>query len=104
MSIIEGEMDDLLEAIWMASNRGLGHMVFESDSQVLIDSIHSRVRGVSEFSAVISSTSIVTGLSFHLNLVEVRFVRRLANMVVERPFLGLVTMLLRFFLLVLNCI
>jgi hypothetical protein len=37
MSIIEGEMDDLLEAIWMASNRGWEHMVFESDSQVLID-------------------------------------------------------------------
>jgi hypothetical protein len=64
MSIIEGEMDDLLEAIWMASNRGWEHMVFESDSQVLIDSFLSRARVVSGFSAI----SIITSLSFHFKL------------------------------------
>jgi hypothetical protein len=60
-----------LKVKWTISLKQFGWLAIGAGStwflKVLIDSIHSRVRGVSEFSAVISSTSIVTGLSFHLN-------------------------------------
>jgi len=63
----------LLVAMKIASNRGFDRVVFESDSQFLVNAIYSNVQGSSQFSVIVFCTS------FQLNF-EVMCVRRKANM------------------------
>jgi hypothetical protein len=55
------------------SQRGYSHVIFESDSQVVIDVISSRQRGVSDFNNIIS---VIKSLLHLHNNFEVKFVKR----------------------------
>jgi ribonuclease HI len=59
----------LLEAMKIASNRGFDRVVFESDSQILVNAIYSNVQGSSHFTVIVSCKS------FQLHF-EVKRVRR----------------------------
>jgi hypothetical protein len=54
-SIIEGEGVAMLEAVQLAIQKGWTRVVFESDSQSLVNAINSNVMGNSELSHLISS-------------------------------------------------
>jgi ribonuclease HI len=77
-NVIEGEALALMEAMKEVIQRGFHFVIFESDSKIVVDAIHSRQSGVSEFSLLISS--IQSLLSLH-NYFEVKYVRRQANKV-----------------------
>jgi ribonuclease HI len=77
-STIEGESFALLEAMRAMVNRGITHVIFESDSKIVVDAIHTSRDGVSEFSSLICN--IKNMLLANSNFV-VKFVRRQANMV-----------------------
>jgi ribonuclease HI len=77
-STIEGESFALLEAMRAMVNRGITHVIFESDSKIVVDAIHTSRDGVSEFSSLICN--IKNTLLSNSNFV-VKFVRRQANMV-----------------------
>jgi hypothetical protein len=72
MSTIEGESIALLKEIRLTSNMEWENVIFESDSQVLVDSIYSNSRGPFEFSNIVSS--IIFNLSLHSSF-EVKFIR-----------------------------
>ncbi|XP_045800055.1 uncharacterized protein LOC123894182 [Trifolium pratense] len=55
LNTIEGEAVAMKEAISEAIQRGFTHVIFESDSQILIDAISSRQQGYSTFSPLISN-------------------------------------------------
>ncbi|KAK2456835.1 hypothetical protein QL285_004167 [Trifolium repens] len=77
-SVIEGEALALVEAMEEVIHRGFPYVIFESDSKLVVDAIHSRQSGVSEFSLLISH--IQSLLRVH-NYFEVKYVRRQANKV-----------------------
>ncbi|PNX75247.1 cytochrome p450 [Trifolium pratense] len=52
LSILEGEAMTREEAIEEAINRGLSHVIFESDSKIVVKALASRQGGPSEFSSV----------------------------------------------------
>jgi hypothetical protein len=58
--------------------RGWSNIIFESDSKVVIDVVLSKHQGNSEWSSLISSIKLL--LQNHSNF-EVKFTKRLANMV-----------------------
>jgi ribonuclease HI len=74
---LEGEAITILEAIRVASTIGWSNIIFESDSKVVVDAVHSNHHGNSEWSSLISS--IKSLLHFHSNF-EVKFTKRQANM------------------------
>ncbi|GAU50209.1 hypothetical protein TSUD_408920 [Trifolium subterraneum] len=78
VSSVEGEARALLLAMEEARHRGLDRVQFESDSKVLIDAIHMKCRGNSEFLSIVHD--ILSFMSSFLNF-EVKFVRRQANSV-----------------------
>ncbi|XP_045802481.1 uncharacterized protein LOC123896083 [Trifolium pratense] len=78
LSTIEGEGMAFLEAISFAVQNGWDKIIFESDSQILVESIHANQAGVSEFSYI--TNRIRASLSC-INNFEVKFVRRQVNMV-----------------------
>ncbi|GAU15664.1 hypothetical protein TSUD_109220 [Trifolium subterraneum] len=78
ISSVEGETWALLLAMEEASHRGLDRVQFESDSKVLIDVIHMKRRGNSEFLSIVHD--ILSLMSSFINF-EVKFVRRQANLV-----------------------
>ncbi|GAU51952.1 hypothetical protein TSUD_417350 [Trifolium subterraneum] len=78
ISSVEGEAWALLLAMEEASQRGLDRVQFESDSKVLIDAIHMKRRGNSEFLSIVHD--ILSLMSSFINF-EVKFVRRQANLV-----------------------
>ncbi|GAU24827.1 hypothetical protein TSUD_157400 [Trifolium subterraneum] len=78
ISSVEGEAWTLLLAMEEARHRGLDRVQFESDSKVLIDAIHMKCRGNSEFLSIVHD--ILSFMSSFLNF-EVKFVRRQANSV-----------------------
>ncbi|GAU44891.1 hypothetical protein TSUD_400540 [Trifolium subterraneum] len=53
ISSVEGESCALLLAMEDARHRGLDHVQFESDSKVLIEAIHTKSRGNSEFLSIV---------------------------------------------------
>ncbi|GAU51416.1 hypothetical protein TSUD_88710 [Trifolium subterraneum] len=61
-----------------ARHRGLDRVQFESDSKVLIEAIHMKRRGNSEFLSIVHD--ILSLMSSFINF-EVKFVRRQANLV-----------------------
>jgi hypothetical protein len=70
---LEEEATVLKKAIVEMSQRGYSHVIFESDSQVVIDVISSRQRGVSDFNNIIS---VIKSLLHLHNNFEVKFVKR----------------------------
>jgi ribonuclease HI len=77
-SIIEGEAVALLEALKALQLIGMLHVLFETDSNSLVDVLHHLRGGNSEFSSLV----------FHINNVllsspnfSVKFIKRQANMV-----------------------
>jgi ribonuclease HI len=78
LNIIEGEALAIKEAMCEIIQRGFTQVIFESDSKVVVDAIHSRNVGVSEFCSIISS--IQSLLLLYPNF-EVKFVKRQANSV-----------------------
>ncbi|GAU35307.1 hypothetical protein TSUD_389320 [Trifolium subterraneum] len=78
MSSVEGEAWTLLLAMEEARHRGLDRVQFESDSKVLVEAIHMKRRGNSEFLSIVHD--IISFMSSFLNF-EVKFVRRQANSV-----------------------
>jgi ribonuclease HI len=77
-SIVEGEAHALLEALSRVEERGITHVIFETDSKNVVDAIHKLSSGFSEFSAIICNIQNV--LSRNPNFV-VKFIKRQANMV-----------------------
>jgi ribonuclease HI len=77
-SIVEGESLALLEALKVLNQRGYSHVIFETDSKSVVDVIHHRRGGCSEFSFIINN--IIHILSCNQNF-KVKFVKRQANMV-----------------------
>jgi ribonuclease HI len=101
-SILEGESLALLEALRALEQRGITHVVIETDSKSIVDALHHLNGGYSEFSFIISQINNI--LRCNPNF-EVKFIKRQANMVaiillLGRPFLGLVAVLLNHYLLV----
>ncbi|GAU28887.1 hypothetical protein TSUD_293390 [Trifolium subterraneum] len=78
ISFVEGEAWALLLAMEEARHRGLNRVQFESDSKVLIEAIHMKRRGNSEFLSIVHD--ILSLMSSFINF-EVKFVRRQANLV-----------------------
>ncbi|GAU23341.1 hypothetical protein TSUD_237950 [Trifolium subterraneum] len=78
MSSVEGEAWALLLAMEEARYKGLDRVQFESDSKVLVEAIHMKRRGNSEFLSIVHD--IISFMSSFLNF-EVKFVRRQANSV-----------------------
>ncbi|GAU47896.1 hypothetical protein TSUD_25110 [Trifolium subterraneum] len=78
ISSVEGEACALLLAMEEARHRGLDRVQFESDSKVLIEAIHMKRRGNSEFLSIVHD--ILSLMSSFVNF-EVKFVRRQANLV-----------------------
>ncbi|GAU34086.1 hypothetical protein TSUD_255820 [Trifolium subterraneum] len=78
LNILEGEAMAIKEAMEEMLQRGFSHVIFESDSKIVVDAISSRQEGISDFSLLISS--IQSLLMSNPNF-EVKFVKRQANMV-----------------------
>jgi ribonuclease HI len=49
-SIIEGKAMALLDAMKEVEHIGLRNIIFETDSKSVVDAIHRRINGISEFS------------------------------------------------------
>ncbi|XP_058783590.1 uncharacterized protein LOC131658296 [Vicia villosa] len=78
LSILEVEALVLKEAIHGVINQHLDYVLFESDSQLVVQSLRSNAHGTSEFNLIISSIKLLL-LDFpHF---EVKFVKRQANLV-----------------------
>ncbi|GAU33253.1 hypothetical protein TSUD_333760 [Trifolium subterraneum] len=78
ISSVEGEAWALLSAMEEARYRGLDRVQFQSDSKVLIEVIHMKRRGNSEFLSIVHD--ILNLMSSFINF-EVKIVRRQANLV-----------------------
>ncbi|GAU47873.1 hypothetical protein TSUD_404450, partial [Trifolium subterraneum] len=78
ISSVEGEAWALLLAMEEARHRGLNRVQFESDSKVLVEAIHMKRRGNSEFLSIVHD--ILSLMSSFINF-EVKFLRRQANLV-----------------------
>jgi ribonuclease HI len=77
-SIVEGEYIALLEALKVVENRGISHVIFETDSKSVVDAIHHFRGGSFELSYLISRINNM--LSCNSNF-KVEFIKRQANMV-----------------------
>ncbi|WJX28566.1 hypothetical protein P8452_17266 [Trifolium repens] len=77
-SVMEGEALALIEAMEVMIHRGLTHVIFESDSKLVVDAISSSHNGISEFSILISYIQALLGMN---NYFEVKYIKRQANMV-----------------------
>jgi ribonuclease HI len=78
MSIMEGEGLALLEAIILITSQGLNNVIFESDSQSIVNVVNANFDGNSEHCSIV--TCIRQLLSSFTNF-KVKFIRRQANMV-----------------------
>jgi ribonuclease HI len=77
-SVIEGEAAALLDAIQQLEQRGISHVIVETDSKSLVDAIQHLRDGVSEFSHIVCNINNV--LLANPNFL-VRFVKRQTNLV-----------------------
>ncbi|CAJ2669980.1 unnamed protein product [Trifolium pratense] len=78
LSTDEGEAWALLQAMNEAKSRGFESVQFESDSQVLVDAIHTKRRGNSEFLSIVNEIILVMLSCVNF---EVKFIRRQVNSV-----------------------
>jgi ribonuclease HI len=76
LNTLEDEAMTIKEAIEEIMQRHLSHVIFESDSKVVVDAIHFRQDGLSEFSILISN---IKNLLLLNNNFEVKFVKRQTN-------------------------
>ncbi|KAK2444542.1 hypothetical protein QL285_015561 [Trifolium repens] len=77
VTVNEGEALAHMEAMHQAISRGWSNIVFESDSKIVVDAVHSNHHGNSEWSSLISSIKLL----LHCNMnFEVKFTKRQANM------------------------
>jgi hypothetical protein len=74
LSIEEGEALQLLQATKEAKHRGFERIHFESDSQILDETIHTKQRGNSEFFSIVYDIILVM-LWWCVNF-DVKFIRR----------------------------
>jgi ribonuclease HI len=79
-SIVEGESIALLEALKNMENRGISHVIFETDSKSVVNAIHHFRGGSSEFSYLISRANNM--LSCNPNS-KVEIIKQQTNMVVH---------------------
>jgi ribonuclease HI len=77
-SIVEGESLVLLEALHAMEQRGLTHVIMETDSKSVVDTIYHFHGGSSEFCFIISQ--INNFLLCNPNF-KVKFIKRQTNMV-----------------------
>jgi ribonuclease HI len=77
LTVLEWEAWALQHAIQVAIDKDWHRVIFESDSNTLVDCISSPTRGKSEFHALVSPIKSI--LVLHPNF-EVKFVRRQTNM------------------------
>ncbi|GAU20903.1 hypothetical protein TSUD_120950 [Trifolium subterraneum] len=77
LNTLEGEAMAIKEAMDEMVQRGFSHVIFESDSKIVVDAITSSHRGISDFSLLISSIKSVLVLNPNF---EVKFVKRQTNM------------------------
>jgi ribonuclease HI len=77
VTVPEGEAMALLEALRETIARGWSNVIFESDSKIVVNAVHSNHQGNSEGSSIISSIKLL--LHSHSNF-EVRFTKRQADM------------------------
>ncbi|PNX94323.1 cytochrome p450 [Trifolium pratense] len=75
-TILEGESIALLEALKTLTHRGISHVIFETDSKSVVDSIDHLYGGSSEFSSLICRINNI--LLCNQNFM-VKFIRRQAN-------------------------
>ncbi|XP_058759792.1 uncharacterized protein LOC131633093 [Vicia villosa] len=80
MSTIEAEAIALKEAVQHAISLNLNFVIFESDSQLVVQGIHSNVSGLSEFNLILLSIKRLLALIPNF---EVKFIKRQANMVAD---------------------
>ncbi|XP_058741230.1 uncharacterized protein LOC131613590 [Vicia villosa] len=78
LSILETEALALKEAIQGVSSLHIDHVLFESDSQVVVYSLRSKLSGNSEFNLIISSIKL---LLLDFPNFKIKFVKRQANLV-----------------------
>jgi ribonuclease HI len=76
-SVIEGEAAALLDAIQQLEQRGISHVIVETDSKSLVDAIQHLRDGASEFSLIVRNINNI--LLANPNFL-VRFVKRQANL------------------------
>jgi exosome complex RNA-binding protein Rrp42 (RNase PH superfamily) len=79
-SILEGESLALIEALRALEQRGITHVVIETDSKSIVDALCHLHGGYSEFSFIISQINNI--LLCNPNF-EVKFIKRQANIVVH---------------------
>jgi ribonuclease HI len=72
---------------------GLRNVIFETDSKSVVDAIHRRVNGISEFSSLI--VMIKNVLSLFSNF-QVKFIKRQANTVAHKLAITIVSWLRRY--------
>ncbi|GAU34839.1 hypothetical protein TSUD_259190 [Trifolium subterraneum] len=77
-SVTEGEALAVLAAMKELHERGYSNVIFETDSQIVANSISSNRSGVSEFSSVVSTIRRMLSIR---NDFKVKSIRRQANMV-----------------------
>jgi ribonuclease HI len=77
-SIVEGESISLLETLKVMENRGISHVIFETDSKSVVNAIHYFRGGSSEFSYLISCINNM--FSCNPNF-KVEIIKRQTNMV-----------------------
>lgn len=78
LSTIEGEAMTLREALQGVISLQLNNVTFESDSQLVVQVIHSKYLGRSEFSLIILSIKSLLHLFSNF---EVKFIKRQADSV-----------------------
>ncbi|XP_045802334.1 uncharacterized protein LOC123895912 [Trifolium pratense] len=77
-SIVEGESIALLEALRTLEQRGLSHVVIETDSKSVVDAISNLRGGNSEFSSIVFNINKIMLCNPNF---KVKFIKQQANMV-----------------------
>jgi ribonuclease HI len=77
VTVAEGEAMALLEAMCEAISGGWSNIVFENNSKIVVDAVHTNHQGNSEWSSLISSVKLL--LHCHTNF-EMKFTKRQTNM------------------------
>jgi hypothetical protein len=54
LNTLEGEAMPIIEPMEVMMQKGLSHVIFESDSKLVVDAIFSSPEGLSEFSSLIT--------------------------------------------------
>jgi ribonuclease HI len=58
----QSEAMALLQACREAIAQGWTNVMFESDSKIVVDALHSNISGISKFSSIISSIKLLVGV------------------------------------------